>query len=87
MTRRLILEGWNRFAADALPPGATPNQREAVRITYCAGAVDLFEAILDILEGANDPTAADIAQMNAVRDEIRAFKVDVLARGRGTLSQ
>jgi hypothetical protein len=86
MTRRLILEQWNRFRRESLPADASRLQVESVRLTFYAGAISLFDSVIETLTSESEPTEADLAQMRALRDEILSFKTDVLARGRGKLS-
>ena len=74
MTRLLILEGWNSYRRSVLEPaGAGPVQVKECRYAFYAGSMMLFQAIMNILEPGSEPTDKDLAQMQAIDDEIHAY--------------
>jgi len=68
-----ITAGWHAYLELVVPPAAPDIQREECRLAFWAGAATLFYALLQSFEPGTEPTAADLARMDAINAEIEAF--------------
>ena len=69
---------WRLFAAATdIPTGGV--QWIESRRCFFAGALTLFEAINRIMEPGTEPTAADLARMDALNDELQRFGKELAA--------
>jgi len=86
MTRKLILEGWNRFRWEVIPSDAPAIQLEECRRAFYAGAVHLFFGLFGIMDLASpNPTEADIQQMQELQHEFTAYAremAELVTRGK-----
>jgi len=53
---------------------------EETRRGFYAGANHLFSSIMSILEPDAEPTAKDLAQMQAIHDEIKEYGEELLRK-------
>jgi hypothetical protein len=69
----LIGERWQNYRHHALPPDAGAAQITGSRRAFYAGALQLFNALTHVLEPDREPTIGDLAQMQALHDELHDF--------------
>lgn len=73
-TDNMIARSWASFEKIAMPHDAPQIQREEMRKAFFAGASILFEIITRAADdGSDEPTAADLAIMDGLDRELRAF--------------
>lgn len=77
---RLIEAGWISLRIAAIPPEASQIQIDEMRNAFFAGAQHLYGSIMTILDPGEEPTDADLARMEKIDDELRAFIDDYQAR-------
>jgi len=73
----IIQQGWKSLEAAAIPSEANDTQRREMRCAFFAGAWHLWNATLVALDPGADPTANDMAQMEAIEQELQAFAMMV----------
>lgn len=74
----MIKEAWERFAAECVPADAEDVQRVETRRAFYAGALSLFAGICGAVEpGEGEPTAADMAVLDGVREEFQAYEAEL----------
>lgn len=74
----MIKEAWERFAAECLPANVGEVQRVETRRAFYAGALSLFAGICGAVEpGEGEPTAADMAMLDGVREEVEQYKAEL----------
>lgn len=73
MTRMLILEGWNSYRREVIPAGASDEHIEECKRAFYAGSMMLYQSIMTVLSPGNAITEKDIAQMQAISDEIKRY--------------
>jgi hypothetical protein len=76
----LIEAGFWTFAAITIPRGADPQQTDAMRMAFFAGAQHLFGTIMNTLDPEHEPTDADMRRMSLIADEMDKFVVEMRAR-------
>lgn len=77
---RLIEAGWIGLRIAAIPLDSPPIQIEEMRNAFFAGAQHLFASIMSILDPGEEPTDADLARMDLIDKELRAFINDYTVR-------
>lgn len=71
---RLIDAGWIGFRRVVLAAEMPPAQLEEMRNVFFAGAQHLFSSLITILDpGEVEPTEADLARMDLIAAELKAF--------------
>lgn len=70
---KLIASGWVIFEAMTLPPHASEDQRNDMRIAFFAGAQHLFGTMASIMDPGDEPTDADLSRMDNINDELARF--------------
>lgn len=76
---RIIEAGWLGLRAMWLPPNCPPDQERDLRWAFMAGAQHLFGSIMTMLDPAEEPTEADLARMDKIDAELKAFAAEVTA--------
>jgi hypothetical protein len=76
----LIEAGWISLRLVAVPLDAPKIQLEEMRNAFFAGAQHLFGSIMTILEPDAEPTEKDMARMDAIDRELKAFISDYTIR-------
>lgn len=79
---RLIEAGWQAMRLLVVPPTASPVQLSEMRKAFFTGAQHMLVSILGFLDDDDEPTAADMARMDAVADELKAFEAELRAEVR-----
>jgi hypothetical protein len=77
---KIIAAGWESFRAQVVAPDASPTQLREMRLAWFAGAQYLYTALIRMMDAGDEPTAADLAVMMAIDDELNAFAADFTAR-------
>lgn len=78
---RLIEAGWISLRLAAIPLNAPPVQLEEMRNAFFAGAQHLFGSLMTILDpGEVEPTDQDLARMDLIDAELKAFIAEYSAR-------
>lgn len=71
---KLIEAGWIGLRIAAFPVDTPPEQLEHSRNVFFAGAHHLFASIVNhVLDPGDDPTPADLARMDLINAELKAF--------------
>jgi hypothetical protein len=71
----------DRLRIATLPADTAPAQLDELRNAFFAGAQHLFASLITILDpGEVEPTAADLAMMDAINVELKLFLDDFTAR-------
>jgi hypothetical protein len=70
---KLIEAGWIGYEKLVMNPAAPQIQRDECRIAFFAGAQHLFGSIMQMLEPDAEPTPSDLARMNSIHAELKAF--------------
>lgn len=70
---KLIEAGWIGLRIAAVPLDASAIQLEEMRNAFFAGAQHLFSSIITILEPDAEPTEKDLARIDQIDAELRAF--------------
>jgi hypothetical protein len=73
----MIEEAWKDYEAKVIPPGAPQVQRIESRRAFYAGAKGFLDGLLAGLGVGDEPTAPDMAIMDACVAELQAFWVAV----------
>jgi hypothetical protein len=81
MKRMLMAEKWDSFARAVLPPNAPADQRREMRRAFYAGALGILFKVITALAPETEPTAADLAVMDDVHQELEDF-VKAVKEGR-----
>lgn len=79
--RNYILEQWNDFARNVLPPECSEIQRSETRRAFFAGAVALWGIVFKNLSPDSEPTEQDLQMMSDLSAE---FDQHVAALRAGT---
>lgn len=74
----VISQAWTDYAVQVLPPTCPAVQRQETRRAFYAGAVALFSSIMGILEPGAEATEKDLANMDAINNELKQFQRDML---------
>lgn len=69
----LLNNEWDTFREQVLSPDAPEVQLVEMRRAFFGGAAALFGVMMTRLDPGEEPTEADMAQMQAIDDEIRDF--------------
>lgn len=77
----LMAEAWASYRERVLPVEAHPVHVIEARRAFYAGAECLLVGVMRMLDPGSDPTDADLARMEALVAELKAFARDV-AEGR-----
>jgi len=77
---KLIEAGWVAMRIVAIPPGASAEQLDAMRMAYMAGAQHLFSSIMSILEPGQEETEADMRRMDLIDQELQAVSKELALR-------
>ena len=75
-----IEKKWLEFSGMVMPEEAGQTQRTEMRRSFYAGAASLFETITRSLTPGQEPTDEDIAMLQGVHDELKAY-FEALRRG------
>ena len=81
--KKPITEEWERFESFVVPREASDIQRKEMRSAFFAGALSLFNSIMNQLEDTGNPddvTEWDMAFMAAVAADLEGYKAEVRAR-------
>lgn len=79
--RGLLIEaGWIGLRLACIPDDASELQLDEMRGAFFAGAQHLFASMMDILEPDAEPTEKDLARMDLIDKELRAFIADYSRR-------
>lgn len=82
MKRQLVLELWNSYRREVIPAEAPDVQVIECRRAFYAGAKGLLRAIEACLDPTSpDETPGDMAQMQAISDELDRFAGDTVKYG------
>jgi hypothetical protein len=73
---KLIEAGWVAMRLGFVPLDAPADQLHEMRLAFFAGAQHLFSSIMTILEPDAEPTDKDLARMDLIDKELRAFIKD-----------
>lgn len=74
MNKGLIIEaGWLSFKTTCIPVDAGADQIKDMRISFFAGAHNLFHALLTGLAEDAEPTEEDMQKMNKIQKELDDF--------------
>ena len=68
-----IARAWVGFQHATLPVDMPPAQREAMRLAFYAGAVELCELVTHELSDPDEPTEADEAMTRDLAEEVAVF--------------
>jgi len=63
-----------------VPPNASAEQLDAMRMAYMAGAQHLFASIMSILEPGQEETEADMRRMDLIDQELQAVSKELALR-------
>lgn len=69
----LIEAGWVGLRLAAIPFDAPALQIEEMRNAFFAGASYLYSSIMTIMDADREPTDADLARMEKIDAELKAF--------------
>jgi hypothetical protein len=69
----MIAKAWDAFAARVMPPNVSDIQRREMKRAFYAGAAVLLEIQLQVLEPGTEPTQKDLAVMDRIAAELKAF--------------
>lgn len=72
-----LKEAWLSYAAQVIPPTAPAVQRVECRRAFYAGAHAIFQELMRGLDPGTEPTARDLARVDMLDQELRAFQADV----------
>lgn len=73
----LLNNEWDTFREMVLAPDAPEIQISEMRRAFFGGAVALFRVMMRKLDPGEDPTERDMAQMDAIDQELRDFVAKV----------
>lgn len=76
---RIVQAGFQAFAFQLLPD-ATPEQIDAARTAYMAGAQHLYASIMGMLDPESEPTMADLHRMSQIDRELRMVTAELHLR-------
>lgn len=77
---KLIEAGWVSLRLHAMPPDASVDQVQAMRMAFMAGAQHLFASMLTFLDGDSEPTEGDMKRMDLIDTELREFATELKQR-------
>jgi len=77
---KLIEAGWEAMRIVMVPPNASAEQLDAMRMAYMAGAQHLFASIMSILEPGQEETEADMRRMDLIDQELQAVSKELALR-------
>jgi len=77
---KLIEAGWVAMRIVMVPPNASAEQLDAMRLAYMAGAQHLFSSIMSILEPGQEGTEADLRRLDLIEKELRAVSEELSLR-------
>jgi hypothetical protein len=66
-------ESWVGLRLACIPLDASEIQLDEMRNAFFAGAQHLFSCLMDIMEPDAEPTDKDLARMDLIDQELRAF--------------
>lgn len=69
-----VERSWISYRDDVMPKNAPAVQIHECRLAFYAGAVALFGEITNKLDPGDEPTARDLARVDAIANELREFK-------------
>jgi hypothetical protein len=80
---KLVEAGWESLRAAVIPSSASPDQLEAMRMAFFAGAQHLFGSIVTML-GRDDgePTPDDLKRMDSISAELSEFAAVLVEQAR-----
>lgn len=76
MKHRIVGDNWDKFAK-LIPDTASPIQKQEMRRAFYQGAHSLFWSINTILSPGTEATEEDVAIMEDVNQELKAFIVAI----------
>lgn len=68
---------WRDYHAKVIPPTAGEVQIQETRRAFYAGATALLMLLMKQLEPGSEPTAKDLAMMDALEQELLTFALDL----------
>lgn len=71
--RPTIKSEWEEFSK-VIPAHAPARQRDEMRKAFYGGAVAMFAMMTGHLDGGEEATEADLAYMNRINDELKAYQ-------------
>jgi hypothetical protein len=71
--RKILAERWRDFCDKVIPPDMADAEVERARKLFYAGAGTLLAAIMSILSPGGECTAADLAVMESINQELSGF--------------
>ena len=77
MTEKYIERGWENYRQMVVPADASPVQIDETRRAFYAGAAVLFHTIMRVLDPSDEPTEADLANMDDISRELDAFGQEI----------
>lgn len=82
MTQKLLDKAWREYAIKIIPVDAPNVQFTESRRAFYAGAISLFNTMMDSVGPGVEPTDEEVAVLDSIKAEIDAY-VDDLKAGRG----
>lgn len=76
----LLNNEWDRFREEVLSPHAPEVQITEMRRAFFGGAAALFGVMMSKLDPGDEPTDRDMAQMDAIDQELKDFVSKVGSR-------
>lgn len=73
----LVRAGFVAFQRYMIPPHATADQLEDMKVAFMAGAQHLYASIMTFLEPGDEPTEKDLERMSLIHDELEAFRLEM----------
>jgi hypothetical protein len=68
-----LSELWQSYAANMLPPSASDTQRRETRRAFYAGALSIFNVIVENLTEDPEPQEEDVRMLETLEEELSAF--------------
>ena len=84
---QLLEGGWLGMRQAVVPANAPPVQLREMRLAFFAGAQFLYSLLMHSISAGAEPTAEDLALMDAIRAELESFAEEHNARLAHQLSE
>lgn len=84
---KLIEAGWRSMELTVVPPSASPEQIDALRMAFYFGAQHLFASIMGIMEPDREPTENDMRRMSQISAELDGFLAEMKGRAASEAGQ
>lgn len=72
-----IAKGWSSYLVTVMSPQAPPIQVRETKRAFYAGAQHFLMSVMRIMDPEAEPTAADLARLEAMDQELQAFAREV----------